>query len=67
LTRAHCRSSGDIAVGTLPIGITVRDDRYAYVANMMDDTTSVIDLRRGAVARTIPAGDDPDGIVFVRQ
>ena len=55
-----------MAVGTLPIGITVPDDRFAYVANMLDDTISVIDISRGAVARTIAAGDDPDGIVFIR-
>lgn len=55
----------DIAVGTLPIGITVPNDRIAYVANMVDDTISVIDIRRGTVVRTIPAGDEPDGIVFV--
>jgi YVTN family beta-propeller protein len=55
----------DIPVGRLPIGITVPDDRFAYVANMVDDTISVIDISRGAVARTIPAGDDPDGIVFI--
>jgi len=54
-----------IAVGTLPIGIAVPDDRFAYVANMRDDTISVIDIRRGVVVRTIPAGDDPDGIVFL--
>jgi YVTN family beta-propeller protein len=29
------------------------------------DTVSVIDIRRGVVVRTIPAGDDPDGIVFL--
>ncbi len=55
----------NIPVGRLPIGITVPDDRYAYVANMADDTISVIEIGRGAVARTIPAGDEPDGIVFV--
>ena len=54
-----------ISVGTLPIGITVPDDRFAYVANMADDTISVIDIGRGKVARTIPAGDEPDGIVFI--
>ena len=37
------------------------DDRFAYVANMADDTISVIDIGRGEVARTIPAGDEPDG------
>ena len=60
LTTRHSMS-----VGTLPIGITVPDDRFAYVANMVDDTISVIDISRGAVARTMPAGDDPDGIVFI--
>jgi YVTN family beta-propeller protein len=54
-----------IPVGALPIGIAVPDDRLAYVANMADGTISVIDISRGAVARTIPAGDDPDGIVFI--
>jgi len=57
----------NISVGTLPIGITVPDDHYAYVANMVDDTISVIDISRGAVARTITAGDDPDGIIFVPE
>ena len=28
-------------------------------------TISVIDIGRGVVVRTIPAGDDPDGIVFL--
>jgi YVTN family beta-propeller protein len=55
----------EIPVGTLPIGIAVPDDRFAYAANMGTDTISVIDIRRGVVVRTIPAGDDPDGIVFL--
>ncbi|HEY5567474.1 MAG TPA: cytochrome D1 domain-containing protein [Gammaproteobacteria bacterium] len=55
----------EIPVGTLPIGITVPDDRFAYVANMVDDTISVIDITRGIVVRTIPAGDEPDGIAFL--
>jgi YVTN family beta-propeller protein len=55
----------EIPVGTLPIGIAVPDDRFAYAANMGTDTISVIDIRRGVVLRTIPAGDDPDGIVFL--
>jgi YVTN family beta-propeller protein len=54
-----------IPVGKLPIGITVPDDRLAYAANMADDTISVIDIQRGAVVLTIPAGDDPDGIAFL--
>jgi YVTN family beta-propeller protein len=54
-----------IPVGALPIGIAVPDDRFAYVANMADDSISVIDISRGVVVHTIPAGDDPDGIVFV--
>jgi DNA-binding beta-propeller fold protein YncE len=29
------------------IGIAVPDDRFAYAANMGDDTISVIDIRRG--------------------
>ena len=54
-----------IRVGHLPIGIAVPNDRYAYSANMADDTISVVDIARGVVIRTIPAGDDPDGIVFL--
>jgi YVTN family beta-propeller protein len=59
------RLTHEIPVGTMPIGIAVPDDRFAYAANMGDDTISVIDIRRGVVVRTIPAGDDPDGIVFL--
>lgn len=55
----------EIPVGAMPIGIAVPDDRFAYAANMGDDTISVIDISRGVVVRTIPAGDDPDGIVFL--
>jgi len=55
----------ETTVGRQPIGIAVPDDRFAYVANMEDDTISVIDLQRGTVARTIPAGDEPDGIAFL--
>jgi YVTN family beta-propeller protein len=55
----------EIPVGTMPIGIAVPDDRFAYAANMGDDTISVIDISRGIVVRTIPASDDPDGIVFL--
>ena len=48
-------------VGTFPArGFITRlpdSDRFAYVANMGDDTISVV--------RTVPAGDDPDGIVFL--
>lgn len=54
-----------IAVGAMPIGIAVPDDRFAYAANMGAGTISVIDIRRGVVVDTIPAGDDPDGIVFL--
>jgi YVTN family beta-propeller protein len=62
---ATLKVTHEIPVGTLPIGIAVPDDRFAYAANMADDTISVIDIRRGIVVRTIPAGDDPDGIVFL--
>jgi YVTN family beta-propeller protein len=43
----------------------VPDDRFVYAANMLDDSISVIDIARGGVARTIRAGDDPDGILFI--
>jgi len=55
----------EIPVGTLPIGITVPNDRFAYIANMGDDTISAIDITGGVVVRTIPARDEPDGIVFL--
>ncbi len=55
----------EIPVGKQPIGIAVPEERVAYVANMLDGTISVIDISRGVVSRTIPAGDDPDGIVFL--
>ena len=55
----------EIQVGTLPIGIAVANDRVAFVANMGDDTISALDINRGIVIRTLPAGDEPDGIVFL--
>jgi YVTN family beta-propeller protein len=55
----------EIPVGGMPIGIAVPDDDFAYAANMADDTISVIDIRQSRVVRTIPAGDAPDGIVFL--
>jgi len=43
----------------------VPNDHFAYVANMLDDTISVIDISRRAVRRTIAVADDADWIVFV--
>ena len=55
-----------VPVGDLPIGIAVPGGRFAYSANMNDATISVIDIEQGVVVDTIPAGDVPDGIVYLR-
>lgn len=49
-----------IDVGADPTAITLApDDRTAYVANTMDDSISVVDVKRLEVKRTISLGTSP--------
>jgi YVTN family beta-propeller protein len=58
-TATNALGSGHIAVGCEPTGIAITPDgRYAYVANQLDSTISVIDTNAGTVSTTIslPSG-----------
>lgn len=49
-----------VDVGADPTAITLAsDDRTAYVANTMDDSISVVDVKRLEVKKTIPLGPTP--------
>lgn len=52
----------DATVGTNPLGIAVRANRYAYIANNGSDDVSVVDLYDGTVTGPIAVGDGPVGI-----
>lgn len=52
-----------VAVGFLSRAIAVTPDgAFVYVANEADDTVSVIDTARAAVASTITVGNGPQGV-----
>jgi YVTN family beta-propeller protein len=54
----------EVKVGKNPIGISVPNSTYAYVANMVDNTISVLNIQKGVVEATLPAGEVPDGIFY---
>jgi YVTN family beta-propeller protein len=64
--------STDQIVGTIPTGTGPRhlafspDHRFAYSANLEDNSISVIDLARRITVRTIPVGKKPNYVVSVR-
>ena len=46
-------------------GVVVSDDgRHAFIANIVDDTVSVIDTTTRKVINTIKVGKGPNGITF---
>jgi YVTN family beta-propeller protein len=49
---------------TIPIGLIVPDNRWAYVANTRADAVSIIDLENMKIAGHFSAGSEPDGISF---
>jgi len=50
----------------VPIGIVVPPSgKVAYVANSGADRIAVVDLEKGRVVKTIPAGKEPDGIAWI--
>jgi DNA-binding beta-propeller fold protein YncE len=53
-----------IPVGLEPVSVRARSDTEAWVVNHLSDTMSVVDLSAGATLRTLPAGDEPDDVVF---
>ncbi len=47
---------------SVPIGLVVPDNRWAYVANTRADVVSIIDLESMEITGHLPAGREPDGI-----
>jgi DNA-binding beta-propeller fold protein YncE len=55
----------EIKVGNQPIGLAA-SETHAFVANMKDDTISVINLKSTLIEAVYPTGKAPDGISFTR-
>ncbi len=53
-----------IPVGHDPVTVRARSDSEAWVVNHISDSISVVDLRLGAVVRTLAAGNEPSDVVF---
>ena len=49
---------------SIPIGLVIPDNRFAYVANTRSDVVSVIDIERLEITGHFDAGNEPDGINF---
>ncbi len=49
---------------SVPIGLVIPDNRFAYVANTRSDVVSVIDLDALEITGHYKAGKEPDGINF---
>lgn len=51
---------------SVPIGVVVPDNKYAYVSNTRSDVVTEIDLEKMEIVRHLKAGKEPDGIHFSR-
>jgi len=49
---------------SIPIGLVIPDNRFAYVANTRSDVVSVIDIEKLEIIDHFEAGREPDGINF---
>ena len=57
-------NTNSIPVGHDPVSVRVRSNSEAWVANVISDTVSIVDLDLGAVVRTLQTQDEPSDIVF---
>lgn len=58
------RYFADFEETSIPIGLVVPDNRWAYVANTRSDAVSIIDLENMSITGHFAAGREPDGINF---
>lgn len=58
------RYFADFEDTSIPIGLVVPDNRWAYVANTRSDAVSIIDLKHMRIEGHFAAGQEPDGIHF---
>lgn len=54
-----------IRVGRQNIGLVIGDSTYAYSANMLDGTVSVVNVKTGVEESTIRTGSIPDGMSYI--
>ncbi len=54
----------DFEGSSVPIGLVIPDNKFAYVANTHSDAISVIDLERMEITGHFMVGHEPDGIGF---
>lgn len=55
----------EIKVGKQPIGLVAAESGYGFVANMKDNTLSVVNLKSGLVEKQFSTGKAPDGIAYM--
>jgi len=53
-----------IPVGHDPVTVRVRSNNEAWVANVISDTVSIVDIDLGTVVRTLQTENEPSDIVF---
>ncbi|MBM4112628.1 MAG: hypothetical protein FJ253_04525 [Phycisphaerae bacterium] len=53
-----------IPVGLEPVSVRARSNTEAWVANLVSDSVSVVNLTTGSVTTTLAVGDEPCDIVF---
>lgn len=53
-----------VPVGLDPVSVRARTNGEAWVANLISDSVSIVDIASGRVTRTITVGDEPADIVF---
>ncbi len=58
------RYFADFEGTSIPIGLVIPDNRFAYVANTRSDVVSIIDLEKMEITGHFEAGNEPDGINF---
>ncbi len=55
---------GSIPVGLDPVSVRARTETEVWVANLISDSISIVDLASMRVVRTVTVGDEPCDIVF---
>jgi YVTN family beta-propeller protein len=54
----------EVPVGLRPASVTMRTASEAWVANLLSDSISVVDIDTGLVLATLRTGDEPSDIAF---
>lgn len=57
-------NTASIPVGYAPVSVRVRNNTEVWVANLISDNISIIDLEQGIVIKTLSTENEPSDIVF---